>query len=210
MKTNKPAVGKTSPKPVLEGTGVIPDLHLATWMKEEVRYISDQDFHLVLYVAADLPGDTHPSGPFRDAPRFKNPSQWKFLFHQTAGYACHHRYLHAKFLRPKPAINKLGKALLAKYNDSLLTQPVSLSTAVEYNSLLETFGVNADRSYTRLEEGFYPIDIECLPKVTTEKFSKDLRKELIKSLPKYKKRSVMDVLANWVDFELAILGPNCD
>lgn len=205
-----PSSSAPLPLSVLEARGIVPDLHLATWLKGDVRYISDQNFHLVLYVDAHQVGDTHPIDPFKYAPRFKNPSQWKLLFHQTAGYACHHRYIYAKFLKPLPIIEKLGRRLLSKYNESLLIQPPPLSTAMEYNALLETHGVSANRSYTGLEEGFYPIDIKCLPKVTKEKFSRDLSKELIKPLPKYKKRSVMDVFANWVDFELAILGPNCD
>lgn len=196
--------------PVLEPRGIVPALHLATWLKGDVRYISDQNFHLVLYVDANQVGDTYPSEPFQSPPRFKNPSQWKLLFHQTAGYACHHRYLYTKFLNPLPIIEKLGKRLLSKYNASLITKPPSLSTAMEYNAILETHGVSANRSYTGLEEGFYPVDIKCLPKVTKEKFSRDLSKELIKTLPEYKKRSAMDVFSNWVDFELAILGPNCD
>jgi len=199
----------SSPLQVLEGRGVIPDLHLASWLKGDIRYISDQSFHLVLYTPADH-FQSHPSEPIVPYPKFKAPSKWKLLFHQTAGYACHHRYLHARFLQPTPAIAKLGKALLTKYNDSLISQPITLSAANEYNNLLGDFGLSANRSYTSLEEGFYPIDIECLPKVTPEKFSKDLRKQMLHPIPRYKKRSVADIFANWVNFEIAILGPNCD
>jgi len=196
------------PAELVEGSGVVPDLHLATWLEGEVRYISDQCFHLVLYTNAH-PSDQRPWGPSA-TPRFKTPSAWKSLFHQTAGYACHHKYLHARFLLPSPKIIKLGRELLRKYNGSLVSQPVSLKDANEYNSLLGKYDLNANRSYVNLEEGFYPIDIECLPKVTTEKFSKDLRTELLKPLPKYKSRKISEIFANWVDFELAILGPNCD
>jgi hypothetical protein len=199
-------------KPVIEGKGIVPDLHLASWMDREVRYIRDEhQFHLVLYVPCDFDRDSLVGGSSpTPAPRFKSPSSWKLLFHQTAGYACHHRYLYAQFLSPKPAIKKLGKTLLNKYNDSLIAQPVSLTTANEYNALLSEFGLTANWSYTRLEEGFYPIDIECINKVSTQKFSKDLRSQFIKKMPAYKKRSIADVFSDWVNFELAILGPNCD
>jgi hypothetical protein len=206
--TSRPAPAPL--KPILRGKGETPDLHLATWMEGEVRYISSPSFHLVLYAPAgnDAP---HPSiQPYHVSPKFKKPSDWHLLFHQTAGYACHHRYLHAKFLSPRPIINTLGKKLLEVYNDSLIAQPISLSTANEYNELLSSFGLTANRTYTSLEEGFYPIDIECLGKVTTEKFEKDLRKQLLKPVPRYKKRTFADLFSNWVDFELAILGPNCD
>jgi hypothetical protein len=200
---------RQKPKPVLEGSGPVPDLHLASWLEGEVRYISNHAFHLVLYVPADG-GEPHPSYPSPPSPNFKTPSKWKLLFHQTAGYACHHRYLHARFLEPLPKIKKLGEELLRKYNDSLISQPISLSTANEYNSLLAKYGLAADRSYVDLEEGFYPIDVECLPKVTGEKLQEDLRKQLIKPLPKSKKKSIADIFSNWVEFRLAILGPNCD
>lgn len=202
---------KTSPRtpPVLKGSGATPDLHLASWLKGDIRYISDQSFHLVLYAPADHP-QTHPSEPIIPQPKFKAPSKWKLIFHQTAGFACNHRYLHARFLQPRPSLAKLGKVLLEKYNDSLISQPVELSTANEYNNLLASFGLTANRSYTNLEEGFYPIDIECLPKVTSEKFSKNLRKQLLRPIPRHKKKSIADIFANWVNFELAILGPNCD
>lgn len=198
-----------SPPPILEGKGVVPNLHLASWLGGDIRYISSQAFHLVLYVATEV-GHSHPSPPLTPPPRFKRPSDWKLLFHQTAGYACHHRYIYAKFLEPRTSIKKLGLELLSKYNDSLVAQPLSLPAANEYESLLGKYGLTAAHSYINLEEGFYPIDVECLSKVTKEKFAKDLRTELIKPMPKYRKRSISDLFANWVNFELAILGPNCD
>lgn len=208
-KTKAPSPSANTEPELLPGRGVVPDLHLASWLEGGVRYISDQSFHLVLYAPAHTGecGSWDPSSP---PPKFKTPSRWKPLLHQTAGYACHHRYMYARFLMPSLKIKKLGKMLLSKYSGSLLAQPVSLREANEYNNLLAEFGLSADRSFVRLEEGFYPIDIECLPKVTREKFSNDLRRQLVRPLPKYNKRKLSDVLSNWVEFELAILGPNCD
>lgn len=203
---------RLKPAPIKKGKGVVPELHLAHWMEGEVRYIADQSFHLALYVAASAGLSSYPSAPPTSSPppRFKTPSKWNHIFHQTAGYACHHQHLYARFLEPLPKIRELGSALLSRYNGSLISQPIPLDDANEYNNLLERFGLRANRSFVHLEEGFYPIDIECLGRATKEKFSDDLRKELIKPLPRYPKRTIHDMLADWVDFGLVILGPNCD
>ncbi len=205
-----PAKKPARPLPAIKRSrGFAPDLHLASWMDGEVRYISEQTFHLVLYVSTD-PSRSTPEIPAFRPPRFKTPSKWNLLFHQTAGFACHHRYMYACFLPPRPAIRKLGSLLLSRYNGSLLAQPVTLDTANEYNDLLRSYGLTSNHSFTELEEGFYPIDIECLGKVTSEKFPRDLRAALLKPMPRYHKRNVAALMANWVNFGLAILGPNCD
>lgn len=216
MVKRHPSLKKTNcpPLAVVPGSGAVPDLHLASWLPGEVRYISDQSFHLVLYVSQDCRSNNPDLiGPFASSshsPQFKNPSEWKLLFHQTAGYLCRHRSIYARFLDPRPAVKKLGATLLSKYNDSLVSQPLSLSAANEYDDLLRSHGLTASNSYVQLEEGFYPIDLECLSKVAKEKMSKDLRSQFIEPMSKGKKKSISDIFGNWVNFELAILGPNCD
>jgi hypothetical protein len=87
--------------------------------------------------------------------------------------------------------------------------------AIEYQKLLKKYKLDANYDYSFLEEGFYPIDIDCIDKVTSEKLPKDLQ-TLIKPIEKEKiSKKTKDPSKAWsflnrVNFYLAVLGPNCD
>lgn len=169
-------------------------------------HIDDRESYLVLYTFADhsfLSG--HASLPSKP-PRFREPGKWVNIFHQTAGYACHHVHIFARFLKPRRKITPLLVELGRKYEDSLLSSVVPLPAAVEYAGLLAKYGLGADRDYTFLQEGFYPVDIDFLKKVTAEKFPADLQELL---MPAPKRRRGWSFLDRRV-FGIAVLGPNCD
>jgi len=185
-----------------------PKLVPCSWIKaKRWFYFDDGESYLVLYSFADRtflsPVDSSAPTP---PPRFQDPSSWVNIFHQTAGYACHHVHIYARFLKPRKKILPLLKDLREKYDESLLSNPVPLSAALEYQSLLSRYGLGANRDYIHLQEGFYPIDIDFLKKVTAEKFPSDLQELVAK---KKKSRSRWSFLDRRT-FGLAVLGPNCD
>jgi hypothetical protein len=185
-----------------------PTLRPCTWMKEKsYRYLPDNTPQLVLYTFAHTveTGDSSHPLPAQTRPNFKTPKKWIDLFHQTAGYACHHVYLHARFLNPLPSIQKLMSRLASEYYESCLAAgSCRLSELVKYEKILHKYGLTANDTYRYLAEGFYPIDGSCLNKVTNERFPKDLQK-LFTPAP----------LRHWLDwsyqsFNIAILTENCD
>ena len=141
-------------------------------------------------------------------PVWKTPEDWTKIYHQTGGYACLHMNLWAKFLPPKPKTRSLMDELNSFYHESCICPPTSLANAIVYESFLNYYGLTANNSHHELQEGFYPIDIECLKKVTSEKLPNDLA-ELVR-LPKSNtiKAKLARLRAPW--FSLAILTENCD
>lgn len=178
--------------------------------KDPFFHFDSNDAFLVLYTMAHKSYLEDPHGErggLEKIPNFTNPKEWVSIMHQTAGYACHSYYLHARFLKPKRSIQEaLFPELLKKYNDSCISRVPTLETAVGYQEILKKHGLSANRSYEFLEEGFYPIDIDYLKRVTSEKLPSDLQ-ELVK---KPKKKEKLWSFLNYVHFGLAILGPNCD
>lgn len=190
-----------------------PKLQPCTWLKDEKFFYVDYDFvnpHLVLYSDAlrgNVLDDPHgEASRLEKPPKFKEPKKWASIMHQTAGYACHSYYIHARFLEPKRVLQELFKELLVKYNDSCVCRIPNLKSANEYETILNKYKLTANNSYQYLEEGFYPIDIECLKTVTNEKLPKNLQELVVEPKKKEKLWSIF----NYVDFKLAILGPNCD
>jgi hypothetical protein len=183
-----------------------------TWIKDKTKYFHFDSYepYLVLYTMAhrnyleDPHGET---GSLTPIPNFQEPKEWVSLMHQTAGYACHSYYIHAKFLKPKTNIKEqLYPELLEKYNDSCIARVAALKTVNEYESILNKYKLSANRSYEFLEEGFYPIDIDCLNNATSERLPKNL--QLLVKVKKNDKK--LWSMLNYVHFGLAILGPNCD
>lgn len=174
-----------------------PKLERCSWIKgKKMFYIQDGCTpSLILYPLSLSKGE-----------KFSDPTKWVPLFHQTAGYACHHLYFHALFLKPKKNILPLMDELELNWEESCVYAPPSLKTANKYQKLLETYGLSANHTYSELQEGFYPIDIGFLPKVTASVYPKRLE-ELIQK-PKRKKPSFLDKLPH--HWGLAILGQNCD
>jgi hypothetical protein len=197
----------------------IPKMSPCTWIdsKEKFYYLQSEHPYLALYVHANPYPQNDPHSEyftFRGGrPKFKDPASWHNIMHQTAGYACHHYYIYAKFLKPRKEIEPLLFELLKKYNDSCISRNTSLSTAVEYQRLLKKYDLDCNVDYIYLEEGFYPIDIDCLEKATSEKFPKDLQKLIAEPKSSAKKGKTSKPtwsFLNTVNFYLAVLGPNCD
>jgi hypothetical protein len=207
MRNQKPKENKTKELSV-------PKMSPCSWMesKEKFYYLNDEKPYLVLYTNANpYPlQDEHNEYYLRtdSRPKFKEEKKWHNIMHQTAGYACHHYYIYARFLTPRKEILPLLDELLEDYNDSCINRMPDLKTATKYEKLLKKYGLSANFDYKFLEEGFYPIDIDFLDKVTTEKFPKDLQ-NLVVMPEKGKKKPSWNFL-NYINFYLAVLGPNCD
>lgn len=96
-------------------------------------------------------------------PYLPNGFAWTAVAHQTAGVACHHRYLVGIPLR----LSESG-ALLAHRITSFQQHPHSciglggrtLSDLAEYHELVTSLGLSAERCFEHLEEGIYPIDVD--------------------------------------------------
>jgi hypothetical protein len=161
--------------------------------------------YLVLWVPADI---NQPA--VAGDPDWKNPEDWHKIYHQTAGTACLHMTFWAKFLRPRPHIQVLMDKIADTYDDCGFHSPVTLSRAAAYEALLQTEGLSANHTYSDLQEGFYPLDIECLSYATAQRISLS---RLTNSL-KWKERPLaLDKLWHsclWTRFSLAILTENSD
>jgi len=163
---------------------------------------------LVLWAPADINEIKIQIGEGAEAkapgPAWRHPKKWVKLYHQTAGYACLHMAMWARFLKPKPEISKLMESLAKDWYECCVYPSASLETINEYETLLGKYGLSCNRSHPNLQEGFYPIDIECLTKVTAERFPKNL-KDLV----------IYDKNDKWAKLwgprlGLAILTENCD
>jgi hypothetical protein len=180
------------------------ELEASTWLKPlKVYHLRDQTsgqggpWHPVLYVDVDF------NRPRKEWPKPKNPKDWTPLYHQTAGHACLHHNMLVRFLKPKKDFLALCQKLGEAFDDSCLWSPPPWTSACLYQKILGEHRLHAEREYHKLEEGFYPLDLECLPKVTSEKINVGT----LFPKPKGKK--------GWWRFwgttpHLAILGPNCD
>lgn len=138
--------------------------------------------------------------------KFKPTRKWLPIQHQTAGYACHQRYLDGFILNPRNP--ERLKLLNDVYLDSCINMwGLVLSQVNEYNKRIqELLGVTCEFSFMDLEEGIYPIDAT---------------QENIKLLAKDKLPKELDNLVDWsakLDksfgcigrWKLFILGDNCD
>jgi hypothetical protein len=187
-----------------------PKLIPCSWLKPQRWFhYDDEQPYLVLYTFSDRQAPPlDKSRPMSRPPRpaFVDPSSWVDLFHQTAGFACHHLNIHARFLKPRKKILPLLEELSANYLESLLSPPVSFDDAQEYQNILARYGLSANRDYIYLQEGFYPIDIEFIKKVTAEEFPADLQDLIVKKKHPRNRWSFLERRT----FGLAVLGPNCD
>jgi hypothetical protein len=169
-----------------------PKLHHASWIKSPKTYHIDDEAlpQLVLYLTPE------------EKVTLKNPEEWTNLYHQTGGYACTHQLLKAKFLKLKPQYEEFFKKLNKDYVDSLIMSPPNFNDAKTYQEKLESVGLSANHTYTQLEEGFYPIDIEYLQEITSELLPQNLdelkRPDTTKRFP---------IPTFW---KCAVLGLNCD
>lgn len=169
-----------------------PSLVPASWVKKRPTfYLEDQNRpYLVLYL-----------DPEEDI-LLKHPEDWTHLFHQTGGYACSHLYLHAKFLPITDHLLRFFEKLTQDYLDSCLNSPPLFADALAYQTRLQSVGLHANSSYHLLQEGFYPLDLKCLPNLSSEKLPENL--EELREKDPHKK---FQLRAFW---GCAVLGPNCD
>lgn len=149
------------------------------------------------------PADINNVGLPKD-PNWKKPKDWVKFYQQTAGYACMHMPVWARFLKPNPEIAGLMKTLADDWFECCIYPNASLETVNKYEKLLKKYGLTCNRSHPELQEGFYPIDIECLAMVTSERFPKDL-KSLVSSNKNDRWASVWGPR-----YGLAIMTENCD
>lgn len=141
--------------------------------------------------------------------RFKDQNVWMDIAHQTAGHLCNQHYLTGRILNPTDKMSKFMEELTYNWLDSDCGMfGVSLEEILSYRKQLEqsNLGLDCNLSYSRFEEGIYPIDCssDLLKKITTDE--------------------IPDNLDEWIDFEsdrdrllgcvnrwsLFVLGENCD
>lgn len=173
----------------------------------------DENFYLVIYCdlaknlrlqiddLVPLEIKSSKKTPEEEKEQMQTPEDWHLICHQTGGYSCHHKYILAKFLEPKPEILELFKEL-QKYDESCIVEPPNLEVANIYQKTLQKYNLSAKWSYHLLEEGFYPVDLDCIQTITNQ-----ILPENIQDLAKKNKESKFIFPTR---FELAILGPNCD
>lgn len=199
---------------ILSGMGSAGDVALkrCLWVKDDEFYhLDDDNPRLVLYTFCEDDGRSYRAG---GRPKFREEGKWHNIFHQTAGFACHHVYMYARFLKPLPNISIMMGELVEKYDESLIGRPAGLSDILVYAMVLSRYGLCAERSYRYLEEGFYPIDIEDIGKVTDEKIPQNLQTLVERTEGKAKKAigagGWLGRIGNLRQFGLAVVGPNCD
>ncbi|MGG6284026.1 hypothetical protein ACQ4M3_20795 [Leptolyngbya sp. AN03gr2] len=131
-----------------------------------------------------------------NAPSFKSNREWfPFNFgrewlairHQTGGIAVHEHYLFASKLRTTQRIFDNMKALSDYYwasNIGTAGEP-TLNSLIKYRQQLkEVLGVDCNQSYADFQEGYYPIDLEFISKLTTETLPNNLEDLLERSTTK--------------------------
>jgi len=183
---------RTGPIPKRKFPSITPQLD-----RDKCVYLADEKLP-VLVLALDREYKTRPE--YRTLPGRK----WLHVVHQTAGHSCHQHYMLGTILRPR-------KKVLAgmKHIDDFWLDTDSGScgspTLDEVNTyriqLRSLLGVDCQRSYQQMEEGFYPIDLDTdtLEKLTSERFPKELDRLLVRPAP-----------LPMVWWNIYILGNNCD
>jgi hypothetical protein len=132
---------------------------------------------------------------------------------QTAGMACHHRYIVGMPL-PMSADGFRSASTLARFSDRNGHSCIgiggrSLSELVEYHALLTALDLSAETCYDELEEAFYPLDLQHALKLTQATVPSD--EEL------QRPRDTNESMWSWLSgsfaassWTLYVLGDNCD
>jgi len=189
----------------LLGNGAQPPLTNCSWEETRMYYIDSRKSkaeHLVLYcdIKSFIPWKSKTNKPKYPKTLIGN---WIPLSHQTAGNLCHHQEIFARFLTPSKPAAKLIAELNTTYLDSNIWDPASLTDINAYEAILRKYKVSANTSYPKLQEAFYPIDLEYISKLTTDEIPKNLCDHFEPSKDKIKRM--------WgYHFHVAILGKNCD
>jgi hypothetical protein len=172
--------------------------------KDEYEYIEDDELPvLMLGILVDS------EYPETYSAKESKVLHWQKIVHQTAGYACHHRYIEGIILPVTPAVNDYMRLIESRYVETQISQPASLGAVVNYQAeLVRTFGetVKCDSTHYLLEEAFYPIDAtpEALKTLTTAKLPSDLD-DLIQWESDFEQ--LCGIIGRW---GLFILGQNSD
>ncbi len=142
----------------------------ATLTVEDFKYLDELGFPLPQLILGIEVDRSRLTGEQLDY-KFKPGRQWHKIAHQTAGHACAQHYIVGTLLKPKtPQIQKGIAALNDKWLDSDAgVFGVSLEEVLTYRQDLKTlFGADCNQSYSKFEEGFYPLDLEFLPKLAAD------------------------------------------
>jgi hypothetical protein len=136
---------------------------------------------------------------------------WIQLNHQTGGVCCHQHEFFARVLSQTETAKVLAKVLNERFDDSCITEPPTLSTALEYSEILKSFKLSCERNVFKLEEALYPIDIEHLPLLSKTRLPKNLSDLITLEEPKTNRERAFSALyKHWFRFELYLLTENSD
>lgn len=135
--------------------------------------------------------------------KWKDPSRWKNIVHQTGGYSCHHHFMTGIILTPTDIGKKLINELSEHYLDSNIMCYASMDELQNYRTRLGSYGLDCNLSYPCFEEAIYPIDFshDALSKICIDVFPDNLD-DLLESVGPF------DFLSN--RWRIWVLGENCD
>lgn len=138
--------------------------------------------------------------------KFKGSNEFLNISHQCGGSSCNQLYLQGMVLEPRRNL-RIGIEIMEQtwLNSQLTRYCTPLNKILQYRDFIKTyFGVDCNNSYVDFQEGVYPIDIEFLSKLTSQKLPKDLN-QLIEF--KSELHIWMGSIRRW---NLWILGSNSD
>lgn len=174
---------------------------------EDFKYLSDlripcPQLVLGIKIPREAFRDDYPIRNYN----FRNGRQWIKIAHIAGGQACHQHYFIGTLLNSKiEAIVQGGVKLSEKwYGSNIDSNNVDLGMINQYSKDLAHFIPEAScmRSWKSFEEGIYPMDVESIGKVASDKLPSNLD-ELIEF------KSGMDRAIGAVGrWSLVILGKN--
>jgi hypothetical protein len=139
---------------------------------------------------------------------------WMAVAHQTAGIACHHRYLIGIPLAPRPDrfndIAALATFAHDRASGCVGALAVGLSDLVAYAALLDDLGLSAQDAWPALEEGCSPLDERCAAVLSdTAVPSRDERYPIPENATALEALRAGPPLVN-NPWKVWVLGENCD
>ena len=170
---------------------------METINKNLFEYVPDKNLP-ILFLSKDN---------FHGLPNDKKIEGLEYVAHQTAGLGCHQHYLVGKTLTPKDKVLISMYKLEKEYLDSNCgLMNTSLDELISYRQRLnQLLTVDCNYSYSKFEEGIYPIDYSkaSLEKLIKQKTIKDT-KLFMKQIEKMNK---FPIIHSWTIY---ILGQNSD
>jgi hypothetical protein len=123
-------------------------------------------------------GDVYGFTDDADDYAFDEKLTWYRIQHQTGGYCCYQRRLVAARLKPRDAVLSKLRQIDKRWLGSQAGCPKSkLSEVLIYREgLRDLFGADCDSSFSRFEEGYYPLDpqLGVLRQLTDDPLPDDL------------------------------------